>query len=95
MSLRVLRERFGTVHVNVGEPIRLNDLLDAHLPQWREQQFDDDTRLPAVNALVGDLAQSIMRGINAAAAVTPSPSSATVLRCGRREGSREAPGGGT
>ena len=32
LSLRVLRERFGTVHVNVGEPIRLNDLLDAQLP---------------------------------------------------------------
>jgi glycerol-3-phosphate O-acyltransferase len=79
MSLRVLRERFGTVHVNVGEPIRLNDLLDAHLPQWREQRFDDDTRLPAVNALVGDLAHSIMRGINAAAAVTPINLLATVL----------------
>jgi glycerol-3-phosphate O-acyltransferase len=79
MSLRVLRERFGTVHVNVGEPIRLNDMLDAHLPQWREQHFDDDTRLPAVNALVGDLAQSIMRGINSAAAVTPINLLATVL----------------
>jgi len=71
LSLRVLRERFGTVHVNVGEPLRLNDLLATHLPSWREQRFDDDTRLPAVNALVNDLAQAIMRGINAAAAVTP------------------------
>ncbi len=79
MSLRVLRERFGTVHVNVGEPIRLNDLLEAHLPHWREQRFDDDTRLPAVNALVGELADSIMRGINAAAAVTPINLLATAL----------------
>jgi glycerol-3-phosphate O-acyltransferase len=79
MSLRVLRERFGTVHVNVGEPIRLNDLLDAQLPSWRGQRFDDDTRLPAVNALVGDLAVSIMRGINAAAAVTPINLLATTL----------------
>jgi len=70
-SLKVLRERFGTVHVNVGEPIRLNDLLETHLPKWREQRFEDDTRLPAVNALVSELAVSIMRGINAAAAVTP------------------------
>ena len=77
--LRVLRERFGTVHVNVGEPIRLNDLLDAHLPSWREQRFDDDTRLPAVNALVDDLALAIMRGINAAAAVTPINLLATAL----------------
>ena len=79
LSLRVLRERFGTVHVNVGEPIRLNDLLDAHLPSWREQRFDDDTRLPAVNALVGELAVRIMRGINAAAAVTPINLLATTL----------------
>jgi len=79
LSLRVLRERFGTVHVNVGEPIRLNDLLETHLPSWREQRFDDDTRLPAVNALVGDLAQAIMRGINAAAAVTPINLLATAL----------------
>ena len=79
LSLRVLRERFGTVHVNVGEPIRLNDLLESHLPRWREQRFDDDTRSPAVNALVNDLALGIMRGINAAAAVTPINLLATVL----------------
>jgi len=79
LSLRVLRERFGTVHVNIGEPIRLNALLDAQLPSWREQRFDDDTRLPAVNALVGELAVSIMRGINAAAAVTPINLLATTL----------------
>jgi glycerol-3-phosphate O-acyltransferase len=79
LSLRVLRERFGTVHVNVGEPIRLNDLLDAALPSWRQQRFEDDTRLPAVNALVGDLAVRIMRGINAAAAVTPINLLATAL----------------
>src|SRR5262245_3852681 len=78
-SLRVLRERFGTVHVNVGEPIRLNELLESHLPNWREQRFDDDTRLPAVNALVNDLAQAVMRGINSAAAVTPINLLASVL----------------
>ena len=79
LSVRVLRERFGTVHVNIGEPIRLNDLLDAQLPSWRTQRFDDDTRLPAVNALIGDLAVGIMRGINAAAAVTPINLLATTL----------------
>jgi glycerol-3-phosphate O-acyltransferase len=79
LSLRVLRERFGTVHVNIGEPIRLNELLDAHLPSWREQRFEDDTRLPAVNALVGELALGIMRGINSAAAVTPINLLATTL----------------
>ena len=79
LSLRVLRERFGTVHVNIGEPIRLDALLDQHLPSWRTQRFDDDTRLPAVNALVGELGSSIMRGINSAAAVTPINLLATTL----------------
>ncbi|HEV7608560.1 MAG TPA: glycerol-3-phosphate 1-O-acyltransferase PlsB [Steroidobacteraceae bacterium] len=79
LSLRVLRERFGTVHVNIGEPIKLDALLDQHLPNWRTQRFDDDTRLPAVNALVSDLGLSIMRGINSAAAVTPINLLATTL----------------
>jgi glycerol-3-phosphate O-acyltransferase len=78
-SLRVLRERFGTVHVNLGEPIRLDEMLDAALPSWRGQRFDDDTRLPAVNALVNELALRIMRGINSAAAVTPINLLATAL----------------
>jgi glycerol-3-phosphate O-acyltransferase len=63
----------------VGEPILLNELLETHLPKWREQRFEDDTRLPAVNALVSELAVSIMRGINAAAAVTPINLLATAL----------------
>jgi glycerol-3-phosphate O-acyltransferase len=79
LSLRVLRERFGTVHVNIGEPIKLDALLDQHLPSWRTQRFDDDTRLPAVNALVGELGSNIMRGINSAAAVTPINLLATTL----------------
>jgi glycerol-3-phosphate O-acyltransferase len=70
-SLRVLRERFGHVHVNVGEPIRLERLLDANMPEWRSRQFDDDTRLPGVNAVVSELSLEIMQKINAAAAVTP------------------------
>jgi glycerol-3-phosphate O-acyltransferase len=70
-TLRVLKERFGEVYVNIGEPIRLDELLDRHDPQWREREIDDDVRLPWVNAAVDELALAIMRNINAAAAVTP------------------------
>jgi len=66
-----LRERFGKVHVNIAEPIALNDLLDRYDPRWRELKFDDDTRVPWFNAAVNDLATMVMRHINAAAAVTP------------------------
>jgi glycerol-3-phosphate O-acyltransferase len=70
-TLRRLRERFGQVHVNLGEPIKLAELLDRHDPDWRTRVVDDDTRIPWVGAAVDDLASMIMRHINAAAAVTP------------------------
>ncbi len=70
-SVRVLRERFGQVHVNLGEPLKLDALLDANIPDWRTRAFDDDTRLPGINAVVNQLAIGIMQRINAAAAVTP------------------------
>jgi glycerol-3-phosphate O-acyltransferase len=70
-TFRKLRERFGKVHVNLGEPIPLGKLLDRYDPNWRSLKFDDDTRVPWVNQAVGDLAVAIMRNINSAAAVTP------------------------
>ncbi len=35
-SIKSLREYFGKVYVNIGEPIRLDALLDAEKPDWRE-----------------------------------------------------------
>lgn len=70
-AARVLKEKFGRVHVNVGEPVFLADLLDRHNADWRAQKFDDDTRAGWVSRAVDDLAGRIMRNINAAAAVTP------------------------
>lgn len=70
-SLPKLRERFGRVYVNLGEPILLSEILERHDPAWRERQVDDDTRIPWVAKAVDELAATIMRRINAAAAVTP------------------------
>jgi glycerol-3-phosphate O-acyltransferase len=70
-TFRKLRERFGKVHVNLGEPIALTAILDRYQPDWRSLKFEDDTRLPWVNHTVDDLATLIMRNINSAAAVTP------------------------
>jgi len=66
-----LRERFGRVHVNLGEPIHLNGLLDAQAPGWRTSAYSDQERPRWLGGLVDDLATGIMRNINAAAAVTP------------------------
>jgi glycerol-3-phosphate O-acyltransferase len=68
---RLSHERLGRVHVNLGEPIRLDALLDNHAAGWRSHEFDDQNRPPWVGALVDELAQTIMRNINAAATVTP------------------------
>ena len=70
-SWRVVRERFGKVYVNLGEPIALSALLDRHGGDWRSQSLDDETRSPWVGAAVESLALAIMRHINSAAAVTP------------------------
>jgi glycerol-3-phosphate O-acyltransferase len=70
-TFRKLRERFGKVHVNLGEPIPLAAILDRYEPQWRSLKFEDDTRAPWVNHAVDDLAALVMRNINSAAAVTP------------------------
>jgi glycerol-3-phosphate O-acyltransferase len=68
-SLRRLRENFGHVHVNIGEPIALTPLLDAHLPDWRARLGEESRG--GVGATVDVLAQRIMRNIHSAAAVTP------------------------
>ncbi len=89
-SSRVLRERFGKVYVNLGEPIALEGLLDAREAGWRTQHFDDDTRSPWVAGAVDELAQRIMRNINAAAAVTPVNLIAMTLLAMPRQGLPEA-----
>ena len=88
-SLRKLREKFGRVRVNLGEPIPLEEILDRHGP-WRERLFEDDTRLAWVAAAVDELAGRIMRNINAAAAVTPVNLLAMVLLAMPRQALPEA-----
>jgi glycerol-3-phosphate O-acyltransferase len=72
----VLRSKFGKVHVNLGEPIVLDDLLNAYNPNWRgvpaAAGADEGTSPPGwIAELIGDLAFRVVSGINAAAAVTP------------------------
>jgi glycerol-3-phosphate O-acyltransferase len=66
-----LRERFGRVHVNLGEPIHLDALLDGHASGWRASGYSEQERPRWLGELVDDLAGRVMRNINAAAAVTP------------------------
>ncbi len=69
-ALPRLKERFGTVHVNLGEPLHLGPVLDRHDPGWRAHAVEE-TRAPWLSRAVNELALGIMCRINAAAAVTP------------------------
>ena len=89
-TFRKLRERFGKVHVNIGAPSPLAQVLDRYQPDWRSQKFEDETRLPWVNDAVDDLAGTIMRNINSAAAITPIGLLATTLLATPRQALPEA-----
>ena len=78
-SVRALRENFGRVYVNVGEPIELDAVLDRVEPGWRGQPGGNGERPAWVGRVVDELGQGIMGGINAAAAVTPISLLAYVL----------------
>jgi glycerol-3-phosphate O-acyltransferase len=90
-SVSVLRSKFGKVHVNLGAPIFLDDILQKHNPEWRtasrehdaprpdEEPRGGDVRAGWTGAVIDDLAISIVTGINAAAAVTPINLVATAM----------------
>mgnify|MGYP001812326323 CR=1 FL=1 len=78
-SVKSLREDFGRVYVNVGEPVELEPLLDRMRPDWREHSNGNGERPAWLNEIIDELGQEIMRGINAAAAVTPISLLAYVL----------------
>jgi glycerol-3-phosphate O-acyltransferase len=69
-TLSVLRSKFGKVHVNLGQPIALDELLEQHNPNWREAS-GGDARSAWITQAISDLAVRINTEINAAAAVTP------------------------
>ncbi|MGQ4878732.1 glycerol-3-phosphate 1-O-acyltransferase PlsB [Billgrantia sp. LNSP4103-1] len=72
-----LRQPFGKVTVNVGEPLPLGAWLDNTAPGWRD---DADQAKPTwLNRVVPALADELVRRINAAAALNPVNLVALVL----------------
>jgi glycerol-3-phosphate O-acyltransferase len=71
-TVSVLRSKLGKVHVNLGEPIALDDWLCRYNPDWRGAADDEaQPRAGWLERAIGELAARINIGINAAAAVTP------------------------
>jgi glycerol-3-phosphate O-acyltransferase len=82
----VLRSKFGKVHVNLGQPIDLDELLQKHNPHWRSQPSEnDDSRAGWIGHAITELAVRINTEINAAAAVTPINLVATAILATQRQ----------
>ncbi|KFN49556.1 hypothetical protein P873_10405 [Arenimonas composti TR7-09 = DSM 18010] len=65
----ILRQRYGKVAVNFGEPIFLDRVLETHAPDWKAQAAED--RPVWLNDAVEDIAHRIQVNINRAADVNP------------------------
>jgi glycerol-3-phosphate O-acyltransferase len=70
-SFSVLKDKYGSVAVNFGEPIELNEVLAKHDPNWKENGFDEDARPSWYGAAVDALSDQILININRAADVNP------------------------
>ena len=69
-SLKTLREEYGNVYVNFGEPIELDNLLEKHRANWKSETIDLE-RPQWLTEVVDDLGDNIMQNINDAVCVTP------------------------
>ncbi len=78
-SVKSLRDHFGKVSVNIGEPIELEPILDRVHPEWRDYEAENGERPPWLAGIVDEVGGRIMENINAAAAVTPISLLAYVL----------------
>jgi glycerol-3-phosphate O-acyltransferase len=82
----VLRSKFGTVHVNLGQPIDLDELLQKHNPHWRSGPSEmEDSRGGWIAEAITELAVRINTAINSAAAVTPINLVATAILASQRQ----------
>jgi glycerol-3-phosphate O-acyltransferase len=70
-GLKVLRQRYGHVTLNFGEPIRLTPVLDGAAPDWRETTAEPDSKPEWLNSVVDGIAEQIQVNINRAADVNP------------------------
>lgn len=68
---KVLRQNYGQVVVNYGEPIALGDVLAEQAPDWDGQPVPDDEKPAWLSSTVDNLAQRIQVNINRAADVNP------------------------
>ena len=68
---KVLKQNYGQVVVNFGEPIALNDVLAEKAPEWKGEAVSEDEKPAWLSTTVDTLAERIQVRINGAADVNP------------------------
>ncbi len=68
---KVLRENYGQVVVNFGEPIRLGDMLTEFAADWDGKPVSDEDKPKWLSETVETLAERIQINVNRAADVNP------------------------
>ncbi len=86
----ILRRQHGEAHVSFGRPVMLDEVLDAHDPDWRDLAGELDEKPGWMTPMVNELGDQIMRRINATADVNPVNLLATVLLATPRHALDEA-----
>ncbi|WP_397449466.1 glycerol-3-phosphate 1-O-acyltransferase PlsB [Pseudomonas sp. NA-150] len=66
-----LKQRFGQVSVNFGEPIKLAEFLDHEQPDWRQQELGPQFRPAWLNETTNRLGERVAQRLNEAAAINP------------------------
>ncbi|WP_150300670.1 glycerol-3-phosphate 1-O-acyltransferase PlsB [Pseudomonas profundi] len=69
--LSALKQRFGQVAVNFGEPVSLSAFLDEQQPDWRKMDHGSDFKPAWLPDTTNRLAHTLAASINAAADVNP------------------------
>ncbi|MFF7708073.1 glycerol-3-phosphate 1-O-acyltransferase PlsB [Pseudomonas sp. NPDC007930] len=67
-----LKQRFGQVAVNFGEPIRLSAFLDEAQPGWQQTPLAAGERPAWLHEVTNRLGERVAQRINAAAAINPA-----------------------
>jgi glycerol-3-phosphate O-acyltransferase len=88
--LPTLRQKFGNVFVNFGEPLELEPFLDRVAPNWREQPVEEEGRPRWLAPVITGLGEEILRRVNCAAAVGPVNLIATALLSAPRQAMLES-----
>ena len=69
--LSALKQRFGQVAVNFGEPIKLAEFLDRQQPGWRSEEHAPQFKPTWLHEATQRLGTKVARHLNEAAAINP------------------------